>query len=230
MTDEKRKYKNKGYPPNIDDYELVDVETRVSQLETLSDPQRARIYFYVEMNERVSTEELLKVTGLAKSTLSYHLTKLVEKKLLAVEIPLKGQYKKIYKKGIKNKVAVAFSYEKVMIEKDHEYIKNYLKIIALDYQILANRAKNALQNAKEIPLEDIIEDEEKNTTFTYKNKKGFIPAVKQVQFGEKLARKFQIEFRNVVNKILEEEEVNNKNSKKEEIQYIANLSFFPLFD
>ena len=74
---------------------ILDIKALIKRLEVLLDPQRTRIYLYVKINDQATTDELAEVLSVNKSTLSYHLTKLVENNLLKVEASQTGRFIKI---------------------------------------------------------------------------------------------------------------------------------------
>jgi len=54
--------------------------------ELLSDPVRARIYIEVLLNKEVTAQHLKEITKVSRSTMSHHLTKFVEEKVLQVKV------------------------------------------------------------------------------------------------------------------------------------------------
>ena len=64
--------------------------------ELLSDPVRARIYLEVLLNEEVTAQQLMKTIKISRSTMSHHLTRFVEDRVLNVRVQETGRSVKFY--------------------------------------------------------------------------------------------------------------------------------------
>jgi DNA-binding transcriptional ArsR family regulator len=64
--------------------------------ELLSDPVRARIYLEVLLNEEVTAQQLMDIIKISRSTMSHHLSRFVEDKVLKVRVQETGRSVKFY--------------------------------------------------------------------------------------------------------------------------------------
>jgi DNA-binding transcriptional ArsR family regulator len=64
--------------------------------ELLSDPIRARIYIEALLNKEVTAQQLMKVTGISRSTMSHHLSLFVKKDVFSVRVQSVGRPTKYY--------------------------------------------------------------------------------------------------------------------------------------
>jgi DNA-binding transcriptional ArsR family regulator len=64
--------------------------------ELLSDPIRARIYTEVLLNKETTAQQLMKVTGISRSTMSHHLSLFVRNNVLNVRVQSIGRPTKYY--------------------------------------------------------------------------------------------------------------------------------------
>ena len=64
--------------------------------ELLSDPVRARIYLEVLLNEEVTAQQLMDTVEISRSTMSHHLSRFVEDKVLKVRVQETGRSVKFY--------------------------------------------------------------------------------------------------------------------------------------
>ncbi len=103
--------------------------------ELLSDPVRARIYIEVIMRGEANADQLLESVDVKRSTLSHHLTRFVEEKVLRVRVEETGRPVKYYS------VNPGFS-EEIVIEGDMSVTRKqrvaFLESAAAHLQVVSN--------------------------------------------------------------------------------------------
>ena len=103
--------------------------------ELLSDPVRARIYVEVLLNKEVTAQQLMEITKVSRSTISHHLSRFVEDKLLLVRIQSVGRSVKFYS------INPSFTQELVIEAKKDpsgQKKKVFLESSAAHLQVIAN--------------------------------------------------------------------------------------------
>ncbi|MHA2365175.1 MAG: winged helix-turn-helix domain-containing protein [Candidatus Hodarchaeales archaeon] len=207
--------------------ESIDINTRLEQLKVLNDPIRSSIYFHiVSKGENGSdAKSLQSVVKISRSTLSHHLTKLVEMKLLEVEIPQTGRAIKTYKSPKPKPTKVILDCDELVKKQDSNKIVEFLLTQYLEFRFFSNRAENSLNNIQNFPINNIELDEDDRINFNVKNRKFFLPMLFQGVINEKHAKILQ----DGIKKLFfdAQEKFNCKDSGK---QYIVNIGMFPVLE
>lgn len=213
----------------------IDMKSFLNQLEVLMDPQRTKIYLYIKMKGQATTNELAELLMVNKSTLSYHLTKLVENNLLIAEASQTGRFIKIYKLPAKSIIDINFDQDKVIKTQDSKQIWNYLKSLALEYRFLANRIDYFLDIASKNDFSSINRSNDKLMTFKIENKSGFLPGFKQFDISETDAHFIETELIATITEHIQEKckSLNDsieKRKKSKELYYTFTIGMFPILD
>jgi len=213
---------------------ILDIKALIKRLEVLLDPQRTRIYLYVKINDQATTDELAEVLSVNKSTLSYHLTKLVENNLLKVEASQTGRFIKIYKLS-SSRIQLDFNFEETIKNQNSGEIWDYLKSLALEYRFQANRIEYFLNNIDKKAFDSIKRGEDNLLNFKLQKRKGFLPSFRQYDISEKDARYIETELIRLINERIKEKcsSVENpieKRREEEKLYYTFTLGMFPILD
>ncbi|NHJ86731.1 MAG: helix-turn-helix transcriptional regulator [Asgard group archaeon] len=212
----------------------LDIKALIKRLEVLLDPQRTKIYLYVKINGQATTDELADVLQVNKSTLSYHLTKMVESNLLSVQTPPTGRLVKIYKLPT-TRIHVDFNFDETIKNQNSEEIWDYLKSLALEYRFLANRIEYFLDTMDKTAFHSIERGADNLLHFKLHNQNGFLPSFRQYDITAEDAQYIESELIRLINeKILEKCNSQNdsieKRREKEKLYYTFTLGMFPILD
>ncbi|MFX0108667.1 MAG: ArsR/SmtB family transcription factor [Candidatus Hodarchaeota archaeon] len=115
--------------------------TRLSEL--LVDPVRSRIYFEVLLKGEVTAQHLMDLVEVNRSTLSHHLTKMVESSVLQVRVESVGRPTKFYRL---HKMLT----EKIVLDKTKELGQHlaFTESTAAHLQLIANLAQGLASDRK----------------------------------------------------------------------------------
>jgi DNA-binding transcriptional ArsR family regulator len=117
--------------------------------ELLSDPVRARIYIEVIAQGEMTAEQLMKIVGVKRSTISHHLTRFVDEKVLRFRVEEIGRPVKYYS------INPGFT-EEIIIEGDTDVTRKervaFLESAAAHLQVISNlivERANAIRDSTE---------------------------------------------------------------------------------
>ena len=205
---------------------IIDIDTVIQQLEVLQDPQRAKIYFFILRENQATTEELMELTQIQRSTLSYHLTKMVETKILSVSIPETGRFKKIYKLPERDRLQLKVDFKDIFESNDVSMLKKYLHLVLLEYQFYSTLAEISHEVIKDGDMKILSITRNSRITIQLNNMKGFIPRVWKGYLTEKQAEYIETKLEpliyEAITKYPSEED-------KKELKYNVLLGQYPLF-
>jgi DNA-binding transcriptional ArsR family regulator len=172
MTEETQNMINKELRVTI-----IDIDTVIQQLEVLQDPQRAKIYFFILRENQATTEELMELTQIQRSTLSYHLTKMVETKILSVSVPATGRFRKIYKLPECDRLQLRVDFTDIFESNDVSLLKKYLHLVLLEYQFYSTLAEISHEVIRDGDIKILSITRNSRIKVQLNNMKGFIPRV-----------------------------------------------------
>jgi len=165
---------------------VYDMDSIISQLEILSNQQRARIYFFILQQKKATTDELVELMNIQRSTLSYHLTKMVKADILEVSTPPTGRFKKTYSLPKEYMSQININLKAVFEENDLAFVKKYFYFKTLEHKvnsILIEIFNESIQNAKI----KILSFDRDILKVNINNKIGFLPGIWKGDLTEKQA-------------------------------------------
>ena len=115
-------------------------------LELLSDPVRARIYLEVLLNEEVTAQQLMDKIKINRSTMSHHLSKFIDGKVLKFRVQEQGRAVKIYSRNPE------FKEEIILQGSDDTSIKNrviFLESTAVHLNAISSLLSDKAQQLRE---------------------------------------------------------------------------------
>jgi DNA-binding transcriptional ArsR family regulator len=157
----------------------ISVKKRIEQLELLTDPVRAQLHQTIlnAKEEGIDAESLQKSVMKSRSTLSFHLSKMVKAGLIDVEIPKSGRLIKMYK-GKYPLVKVNVEEEKIVERQDSDAILDIFQGHNLEFLEFATSADISLKSlfTQEISQIECEEHSEINfLTFHTNNARIIVP-------------------------------------------------------
>ncbi|MHA1902879.1 MAG: ArsR family transcriptional regulator [Candidatus Thorarchaeota archaeon] len=133
-------------------------------MELMKDPVRSRIYFEIMLQGQVTAQQLMNYVSINRSTLTHHLTKMVETDLLDVGVQSIGRPVKYYSLNDELK-------ESIIVEECDNTIDQLMELItfiessAAHLQVIANLAREEatrlsalLEEQKEKPGSESVKD------------------------------------------------------------------------
>ena len=205
---------------------IITIDERISQLEVLSNYQRAQIFFNILQNKKATTDDLIELMQIQRSTLSYHLTKMVNAGILEVSLPPTGRMKKTYSLPEEERMGILMNPNVIFEKNDVTFIKKYFNLKTLEHQFnttLISIFNELIQNGKL----KIISLNDEELKLEVNGKTGFLPGIwlgdlteSQALYVEKQISKL---IYNAMDKFPELEK------DKREARYSLLLSQFPLF-
>ncbi|MFX0115977.1 MAG: winged helix-turn-helix domain-containing protein [Candidatus Hodarchaeota archaeon] len=206
---------------------IIEIDAVIKQLELLLDSQRAKIYSYISLKGKATTEELVDIMNINRSTLSYHLTKMVNAGILEVAAPQTGRFLKIYSESKVKYLKLNLDMKELLKTKDDQKIRQYLRLIVLEHRFYATRAELALKAIKDELLSFKPLEEEDILSIAVKGKTGFIPRIWKGILTEQQAKYVNRRIRGLISEAIEKHPDEDKHHSRS--NYIALLSLFPLF-
>jgi DNA-binding transcriptional ArsR family regulator len=206
---------------------IIDVDTVIQQLEVLQDPQRARIYFFILRENQATTEELMELTQIQRSTLSYHLTKMVETKILSVSVPATGRFKKIYKLPECDRLQLRVDFTDIFESNDVSLLKKYLHLVLLEYQFYSTLAEISHEVIKDGDMKILSITRNSRIKVQLNNMKGFIPRVWKGYLTEKQAEYIETKLEPLIYEAMTKYPSEDKDKK--EPKYNVLLGQYPLY-
>jgi DNA-binding transcriptional ArsR family regulator len=206
---------------------IIDVDTVIQQLEVLQDPQRARIYFFILRENQATTEELMELTQIQRSTLSYHLTKMVETKILSVSVPATGRFKKIYKLPECDRLQLRVDFTDIFESNDVSLLKKYLHLVLLEYQFYSTLAEISHEVIKDGDMKILSITRNSRIKVQLNNMKGFIPRVWKGYLTEKQAEYIETRLEPLIYEAITNYPSEDKDKK--EPKYNVLLGQYPLY-
>jgi DNA-binding transcriptional ArsR family regulator len=128
-------------------------------LELLSDPVRARIYLEVLLNEEVTAQQLMDKTKVNRSTMSHHLSKFVDGKVLKFRVQEQGRAVKIYSRNPE------FREEVILEDRDDTSIKK--RIVFLESTAVHLNAISSLLGDKARRLREGQSSSKRGSTVSF---------------------------------------------------------------
>jgi len=205
----------------------IDVDTVIQQLEVLQDPQRAKIYFFILRENQATTEELMELTHIQRSTLSYHLTKMVETKVLSVSVPATGRFKKIYKLPECDRLQLRVDFTDIFESNDAIMLKKYLHLVLLEYRFYSTLAEISHEVIKDGDMKILSITQNSRIKVQLNNMKGFIPRVWKGYLTEKQAEYIETKLEPLIYEAITKYPSEDKDKK--ELKYNVLLGQYPLF-
>ncbi|MFX1251399.1 MAG: winged helix-turn-helix domain-containing protein [Promethearchaeota archaeon] len=205
----------------------IDVDTVIQQLEVLQDPQRARIYFFILRKNQATTEELIELTQIQRSTLSYHLTKMVETKILSVSAPATGRFKKIYELPECDRLQLNLDFTEIFETNDVIMLKKYLNLILLEYRFYSTLAEISHEVVKNGDLKILSITKNSRVKVELNKIKRFIPRAWKGYLTEKQAEYVETKLESLLYEAITK--YPHEDRKKEEVKYSVLLGQYPLF-
>jgi DNA-binding transcriptional ArsR family regulator len=206
---------------------IIDVDTVIQQLEVLQDPQRAKIYFFILRENQATTEELMELTQIQRSTLSYHLTKMVETKILSVSVPATGRFKKIYKLPECDRLQLRVDFTDIFESNDVSMLKKYLHLVLLEYQFYSTLAEISHEVIKDGDMKILSITRNSRIKVQLNNMKGFIPRVWKGYLTEKQAEYIETKLEPLIYEAMTKYPSEDKDKK--EPKYNVLLGQYPLY-
>ncbi|MGC1121752.1 MAG: winged helix-turn-helix domain-containing protein [Candidatus Methanofastidiosia archaeon] len=206
---------------------IIDVDTVIQQLEVLQDPQRAKIYFFILRENQATTEELMELTQIQRSTLSYHLTKMVETKILSVSVPATGRFKKIYKLPECDRLQLRVDFTDIFESNDVIMLKKYLHLVLLEYQFYSTLAEISHEVIKDGDMKILSITRNSRIKVQLNNMKGFIPRVWKGYLTEKQAEYIETKLEPLIYEAITNYPSEDKDKK--ELKYNVLLGQYPLY-
>jgi DNA-binding transcriptional ArsR family regulator len=206
---------------------IIDVDTVIQQLEVLQDPQRAKIYFFILRENQATTEELMELTQIQRSTLSYHLTKMVETKILSVSVPATGRFKKIYKLPECDRLQLRVDFTDIFESNDVSLLKKYLHLVLLEYQFYSTLAEISHEVIKDGDMKILSITRNSRIKVQLNNMKGFIPRVWKGYLTEKQAEYIETRLEPLIYEAITNYPSEDKDKK--EPKYNVLLGQYPLY-
>ncbi|MBU7018028.1 MAG: helix-turn-helix transcriptional regulator [Theionarchaea archaeon] len=205
----------------------IDVDTVIEQLEVLQDPQRARIYFFILRENQATTEELMELTRIQRSTLSYHLTKMVETEILSVLVPATGRFRKIYTLPECDRLQLRVDFKDIFESNDVTMLKKYLHLVLLEYQFYATLAEISHEVIRDGDMKILSLTRNSRINIKLNNMKGFIPRVWKGYLTEKQAEYVETKLEPLLYEALTK--YPSENEDKKEPKYNVLLGQYPLY-
>ncbi len=206
---------------------LIDIDTVIQQLYVLQDPQRARIYFFILRENQATTEELIELTQIQRSTLSYHLTKMVETKILSVSVPATGRFKKIYELSECDRLQLNLDFTDLFKTNNVIMLKKYLHLVLLEYRFYTTLAEISYEAIKNRDMRILSISQNSRVTVELNKMKRFIPRVWKGYLTEKQAEYVETKLESLIYEALVK--FPHEAKKKEELRYNVLLGQYPLF-
>lgn len=206
---------------------IIDVDTVIQQLEILQDPQRAKIYFFILRENQATAEELMELTQIQRSTLSYHLTKMVETKILSVSVPATGRFKKIYKLPECDRLQLRVDFTNIFESNDVSMLKKYLHLVLLEYQFCSTLAEISHEVIKDGDMKILSITRNSRIKVQLNNMKGFIPRVWKGYLTEKQAEYIETKLEPLIYEAMTKYPSEDKDEK--ELKYNVLLGQYPLY-
>jgi DNA-binding transcriptional ArsR family regulator len=222
MTEETQNMINKELRVTI-----IDIDTVIQQLEVLQDPQRAKIYFFILRENQATTEELMELTQIQRSTLSYHLTKMVETKILSVSVPATGRFRKIYKLPECDRLQLRVDFTDIFESNDVSLLKKYLHLVLLEYQFYSTLAEISHEVIKDGDMKILSITRNSRIKVQLNNMKGFIPRVWKGYLTEKQAEYIETKLEPLIYEAMTKYPSEDKDKK--EPKYNVLLGQYPLY-
>ncbi len=206
---------------------IIDIETVIQQLEVLQDPQRVRIYFYILRENHATTKELIELTQIQRSTLSYHLTKMVETRVLSVSTPAIGRFKKIYELPECDRLQLNLDFTSLFETNNVSMLKKYLYLVLLEYQFFTTLAEISYEVIKDGDMKILSISRNSRVNVELNRMKRFIPRVSKGYLTEKQANYVEKRLKSLIYGAIMKYPHDAK--KKEELRYNVLLGLYPLF-
>ena len=206
---------------------IIDIDTVIHQLEVLQDPQRARIYFFILRENQATTEELIKLTQIQRSTLSYHLTKMVETKILSVSAPATGRFKKIYKLPEYDRLQLNLDFTDLFESNNVIMLKKYLHLVLLEYRFYSTLAEISYEVVKNGNLKILSITKNSRVKVELNKMKAFIPRVWKGYLTEKQAEYVETKLESLLYEAIIKYPHEDRN--KEKVKYNVLLGQYPIF-
>ncbi|TFG09011.1 ArsR family transcriptional regulator [Candidatus Heimdallarchaeota archaeon] len=149
-------------------------------IKDLVDPVRSKILFETLLKGKTTSEMLEKSTGKSKSTVSHHLKKLVQGKLLEVSIHPTGKtkYYQLSKEIRSGGFAYTLDKEKfreASLEEQTEFIEHLFNVGSIFSHVFANLFSEQAEYLTRNAIEKIILDKDEKVEFSLNNKNSKLP-------------------------------------------------------
>ncbi len=221
MTEDKQKVNNELRVT------IIDIDTVIQQLEILQDPQRAKIYSFILRETQATTEELMELTQIQRSTLSYHLTKMVETNILSVSVPATGRFKKIYKLPECDRLQLKVDFKDIFESNDVCMLKKYLHLVLLEYRFYSTLAEISHEVIKDGDMKILSITRNSRITVQLDNMERFIPRVWKGYLTEKQAEYIETKLEPLIYEAITKYPSEDRDRK--DLKYNVLLGQYPLF-
>ncbi|MHA1904911.1 MAG: winged helix-turn-helix domain-containing protein [Candidatus Thorarchaeota archaeon] len=119
-------------------------------LDVLSDPARSRIYLEALLNNEITVQHLSNILNISRSTLGYHLVKMVENNILEVRTDAIGRQTKYYR--VSDKARQEKILEEIRGSSDaasnlEQYAK-FLEVLTAHLQAIASLSRNMISSIR----------------------------------------------------------------------------------
>ena len=205
----------------------IDIDTVIQQLEVLQDPQRAKIYFFILRENQATAEELMELTQIQRSTLSYHLTRMVETKILSVSVPATGRFKKIYKLPDIDHLQLKVDFTNIFESNEVIMLKKYLHLVLLEYRFYSTLAEISHEVIEDGDMKILSVTKNSRIKVQLNDMKGFIPRVWKGHLTEKQAEYIEAKLEPLIYEAITQYPSEDKDRK--ELKYNVLLGQYPLF-
>jgi DNA-binding transcriptional ArsR family regulator len=210
-------------------------EEPLDLFELLLDPIRSKIIFEVILRNEVTADYLIEATNKSRSTISQHLKKLVENRILEVYMNPTGKTKYYRMNQDLSDLIYTFNeevFEKSTLEEKSSYILNIYQVFAIFNNIYANIFSNQIKLfQKHFPFENV---KRKNRRFQFrvKNKEIEMPYFTAIVIDEKRANFLKSKLRAVMKEYQNEfgDEPEQMVSLDAKPRFFAKLLVSPYFD
>jgi DNA-binding transcriptional ArsR family regulator len=214
--------------------ERVGIES-LDLFELLLDPIRSKIIFEVILRNEVTADHLIEVTNKSRSTISHHLKKLVENRILEVYMNPTGKTKYYRINQDLSDLEYIFNEEvfsQSTLEEKSLYVLNLYQVFAIFNNIYANIFSDQIKLfQKHIPFDD-VKRKDRRFQFRIKEKEIEIPYFTAIVIDEKRANFLTSKLREVMKEYRKEfgdtpEQMASLDAKP---RFFAKLLISPYYD
>lgn len=203
--------------------------------ELILDPVRSKIIFEIILKGEATAEMLVEATKKSRSTISHHLKKLVDYRILDVFMNPTGKTK--FYRITENLSDLVFTFDeeefsKGSLEEKSTHIMNLYQLYAMMNHIYSNIFSDQIKLfQKYLPFDD-VNVKNRDIDFKIKDKEIEMPYFSSIIIGEKQAtflrtklKEMMIEFNNEFSDLTENLKITDFKTK-----YLVKLLVFPFYD
>ena len=203
--------------------------------ELLLDPIRSKIIFEIVLKGEATADYLIEVTNKSRSTISHHLKKLVENRILEVHMNPTGKTKYDRISQDLSDLEYTFNEEEFLqssLEEKSLYVLNFYQVFAIFSNIYANIFSDQIKFfQKHFPFEE-VRRENNRFQFRIKDTEIEIPYFTAIITDEKRANFLKSKLRDVMKEYQKEfgDEAENMYKLDAKPRYFAKFLISPYYD